>query len=209
MGFMLSTAHDIQTRINKNEIFEIDDLIEKYTNPDFYNEAKRVFYEFSGNYEKGMRARRDIFDNLFLLEVLDREWTPFLTDCREKLYEEAVDVYVRGKEEFKGQYSSNEQEYLNLLHYFVYVYMVGAVYDEELYSKIRFCIVNVLNIMELDYAVWISENRYFDKDKQINLVYKYSREVEHSDLNLKHMEELISKGKEYSYKRLLDAIFMI
>ncbi|MCR5837486.1 MAG: flagellin lysine-N-methylase [Lachnospiraceae bacterium] len=209
MAFLLATAHDVQTRINKNEIFEIDNLIEKYSAPDFYKEAKRVFSKYSNVFEKGMNARRDIFDNLFLLEILNEEWTPFLRECRDNLYSKPVDLYIREKEEFEADYLPNEQQYINLLHYFVYVYMCGAVYDDDLYTKIRFAIVNVLNIVEIDNAVWKISNRVLDFERQNNIVYRYSREVEHSDLNLKYMEELISKGKEYSYERLLNAILMI
>ncbi len=209
MAFLLATAHDIQTRINKNEIFEIDNLIEKYSGDDFYRKSNIVFSKYCDNYDMGMKARRDVFDNLFLLEVLNDEWTPFLRQCRDNLYSDSADTYIGEKKAFKADYLPNEQEYLNLLHYFVYVYMCGAVYDDDLYTKIRFAIVNVLNIMEIDNAVWKISNRSFDFEMQNKIVYRYSREVEHSDINLKHMEELILNGKEYSYERLLNAILMI
>ncbi|MBE5958469.1 MAG: YkgJ family cysteine cluster protein [Lachnospiraceae bacterium] len=209
MGFLLATAHDIQNRIKNGKVFEIDELLEKYSSKDFYKTANDIFEKYKNNYEKGMHARRDIFDNLFFLEVLNKGWPAFMSACRESLYEEDVDTYICNKEEFQGYYTVREQEYLNLLHYFVYVYMLGAVYDGDLYTKIRFCIVNLLNIMEIDHAVWLAANRKLDMPTQTSIVYKYSREVEHSDLNLKHMEELIAKGREYSYEKMLNAIFLI
>ena len=206
MCFILTTAHDVQTRINKKKLYEIDDLIEKYKAPEFYSKAVKVFDKYKGSYEDKRNARRNVFDNLFFLEVLNSVWIPFIKSCRENLYSGGADAYYNGKERFKRHYLACEQEYLNLLHYFIYVYMVGAVYDEDVYTKIRFAIVNVLNIMELDCAYWLGSNEKFDVYMQTELVYMYSREVEHSDLNLSHMEKLISKGKEFSYVNLLHAL---
>ena len=69
--------------------------------------------------------------------------------------------------------------------YFLFTYFCGAVYDEKVYAKARMAMESVLLIKELFKARWVRNGYALDLDELTELVYRYSREVEHSDENLK------------------------
>ena len=82
-----------------------------------------------------------------------------------------------------------------LLVYFVFTYFCGAVYDGRVYAKALFAADNVFLIEELLIARWIRNGRQLDLEDVVDIVYRYSREVEHSDKNLLKMEELLAGGR--------------
>ena len=77
-----------------------------------------------------------------------------------------------------------------LLVYFVYTYFCGAVYDAKAYTKARMAVNNVFLIYEMLAARWLKNERMLDMEEVIMLVYRYSREIEHSDTNLERIENL-------------------
>ena len=49
----------------------------------------------------------------------------------------------------------------------------------------------------------MKNNRQFKLDDQIRICYQFSRELEHSDLNLNRFEELMSEKEIFSFENLL------
>ena len=64
----------------------------------------------------------------------------------------------------------------------------GAVYDARVYGKVQMAAVSVLLISELWKARWIRNEGYLDLEDMTEIVYRYSRELEHSDENLELFE---------------------
>ena len=56
--------------------------------------------------------------------------------------------------------------------------------------KVQMAVVSVLLIHELLLAQWLKNEKTLEMEDVIDTVYRYSRELEHSDPNLNKMEEL-------------------
>ena len=80
-----------------------------------------------------------------------------------------------------------------LLVYFIFTYFPGAVYDGEVYAKVQMAVYCVWMIRELWMARWLKNEMTLGTDERIDLVYRFSREVEHSDKNLKRVEKMMEK----------------
>ena len=63
--------------------------------------------------------------------------------------------------------------------------------------------VCTLFIHELDTGLSLKNNHHFDLHDQIQICYQFSRELEHSDLNLNKFEKLMSEDKIFSFENLL------
>ena len=122
------------------------------------------------------------------------------------------DAVCSGSEEhctkYKEQYTKNKQEfhtwlntympdyeiqYEQLLVYFISTYFCGAVYDGEAYVKVQMAVVSVLLIHELLMAQWLKNEKMLEMEDVVDTVYRYSRELEHSDQNLNLMEKLMRR----------------
>ena len=80
-----------------------------------------------------------------------------------------------------------------LLVYFLFTYFPGAVYDGEIFAKAQMAVYLSFMIRELWMARWVKNEKTLDLDECVDLVYRFSREVEHSDVNLKRVEHMMEK----------------
>ena len=80
-----------------------------------------------------------------------------------------------------------------LLVYFIFTYFCGAVYDGRVYSKVQMAVSSVRCIYQLMAARWKKNEKELQTEEIVELVYRYSREVEHSDENLEQMERMMEE----------------
>lgn len=150
------------------------------------------------NPETSYEEAKALFALLHHLEVLADDWEETLFDAEQVLYSAGRASYEKQKEAFGAW----KEEYLpdwdimqeQLLVYFLYTYFCGAVYDEYVASKVKMAVCSVFYIEELAVALWIKNGQSLSLQEVIRIVYRYSRELEHSDENLctidRIMEEL-------------------
>lgn len=207
MAVVLKAVHDIQNLINKDEIFEIDELLDKFNQPDY---TKRVIKSLKVYGDKAINRKEYLaamMGRLHKLEVLKSDWTAFVEECERILYSEATaEKYLDKCREFDEYYAEHEYEYEQILVYFIFTYFCGAVYDYDAESKLKFGLVSVLLIREFDRAVWIKNGGTLSLEDQIEIVHRFSKEVEHSDLNLDDMEKMMDKDGVFGLRKMLTAI---
>ena len=207
MAVVLKAVHDVQNLINKDEIFEIDELLDKLNQPDY---TKRVIKSLKVYENKAINRKEYLaamLGRLHKLEVLKFDWTAFVEECERILYSEAEsEEYLDKCREFDEYYAEREYEYEQILVYFIFTYFCGAVYDYDVESKLKFGLVSVLLIKELDRAVWIKNGGTLSLEDQIENVHRFSKEVEHSDLNLDDMEKMMDKDGVFGLRKMLTAI---
>ena len=141
----------------------------------------------------------ELFERLFLFlfeefEILYPQWAEVLVESRLFLFGEGKKVFEQNKEEFETWWNTNNLTPLDivleqLVVYFISVYLLGAVYDENILGKIDACIGHTIEIYLLLLGRWLKHGE-LAMDDVIEVVYRYSREIEHSDENLERAEML-------------------
>lgn len=213
---VLGMAHDMQGCMNRQEMFSCSDVIAKYTT----DRALQFVREYQWNTEdkeKDFKFAHTMFKHLFTLELLKEEWGILLQETEDLLYQDK-EVYFEVKEEFRRYLKSQEVKEAQveitaeegmepqetsainidihleqLLVYFLFTYFPGAVYDGEIYAKAQLAVYCTWMIWEIWMARWLKNEKTLDLEEMTELVYRFSREVEHSDLNLRAVEEILSK----------------
>ena len=207
---VLGMAHDMQGRINRQEMFSCTDVIEKYCGENalqFVNtylaEVERGIswrspdYKANTVHKKGrMAMTREMFDKLYELELLKEEWDMLLQESEVMLYGKWDCDYQEILDEFESwakKQTDMEIQLEQLLVYFLFTYFLGAVYDGEVYSKVQMAVYCTWMIHELWMAKWLKNDKSLDLEEMTDLVYRFSREVEHSDENLKRIDKIMVK----------------
>lgn len=203
LSLILAVSHDMQSRIQKGKLFAIDELLARYERESFLKKAQEKFKEYEGCPQEAFTTGKTIYQNLDNLEVLDQQWTQRRQEYEGLLYGKGVENYTKNREEFCAHYKDKIYEYEQILVYFIFGYFCGAVYDGNMYDKVRFAVVNTQLIQELDMAMWIKNNKQLDFCGQVDLVHRFAREIEHSDPNLEELEVMIGYQEEYSLESLL------
>ena len=216
---ILGMAHDMQGRMNRQEMFACTDVIRKYTTGKALDFVKN-YQQKSNRKQTEPEFAHTMFRHLYELELLREEWGILLKETEDLLYRDKEN-YIKTKEEFQSFLKSNfnlekennsdldsitmlQKEHYDininidihleqLLVYFLFTYFPGAVYDGEIYAKVQLAVYCVWMIWEIWMARWLKNEKSLDLEEMTELVYRFSREVEHSDLNLKTIEKIMSK----------------
>lgn len=197
-GLVYGMGRDMQNRLEKDEIFACQEVLEKYK-----KESARKYVE--KQIDKNRHDRTSLFvfyqeqlKKLHKLELLKEDWYILLTETIDRLFENGVEEYILLTKEFdhwiEEQKFPWEIQKEQLFVYFIFTYFCGAVYDGQILDKVQMAIISVNILENMMIARWLRNEKQLYMDDVIELVYRYSREVEHSDINLKRMEQMMPIG---------------
>lgn len=193
-GLVYGLAHDMQKRVNQRELFSCGEVFEKYQRGSAREFVGGKVIRNKKNAEKKFAFAREMFQKLFLLETLKADWRILLLETEQRLYtENSAEEYRVISEEFHAWMSESripwEIQKEQLLVYFIDTYFCGAVYDGQILKKVQFADISVLLIEEILKMRWLRNEKMLDMEEIMEVVYRYSREVEHSDNNLNKLED--------------------
>lgn len=108
-------------------------------------------------------------------------------------------------EQFEREAAGLEQEWENLVLYFVNTYVLGAVYDGDVYGKAKLAVFGTMIIREwclFRYGV----KGCISREELKGAAYRYSREAENSDRNLDMLEEEFEKNPMFGLREILRVV---
>lgn len=201
MALVQTMAEKMQNIIEECELFDLADVFDTYEEEaSLANEIQKIERElnaFCENAEEEFRYSKAVFDRLYELEFLSEDWETYLDKCREILYEGGAKAYRDMRNLFQEYCMQETIDDVNmdilleqLMVYFVFAYFCGAVYDDNVIGKIRMSVDSVTVLYEMFVAKWAEQGGHLSKEDVKRIVYRYSRELEHSDVNLGRMQRV-------------------
>ena len=190
---VLGMAHDMQRRINERALFACTQVIDKYQ-----KEKARNFVRKYVNEKEPVEIEnqiREIFPLIYEMEILREEWETLLKEYQKILFcsEESFQEIYRGFELWKMEHSDMEIHLEQILVYFLFTYFPGSVYDGQLFAKAQMSVYCGCMIELLWMARWYKNGKTLEKEELIELLYRFCREIEHSDENLEILDEMMIK----------------
>ena len=79
--------------------------------------------------------------------------------------------------------------------YFFFSYFCGSVYNKEIRACAQLAVVHTWLLREMLTACWLRNEKTLGPEEFTDLACRYSRELEHSSENQKHMEALMVQNK--------------
>ncbi len=196
----LAFAHDVQRHWDTDEdrTWWVGELSRRYLAPGaperFHRKMQRLREDKSGSSPKRPRwAERRIrlagwLRQMGPMEPVLEGWKKTLDEMCTVLYHEwDWDTYHRFCEEFDRENEGLEQEWENLVLYFLNTYLLGAVYDGDVFGKVKLAVFGVLVIRERCLFVYGTKGKT-GREELIKAAWQYSRQVENSDHNLEFLE---------------------
>ena len=208
--FTLIKARNLAIAILQNRKYSIAERLSAFL--DFsekinrYINKKRLFEaaEFIGNYSfsvpqcnprtaSAKKAFKKYHSDFISLEKLNPEWTGYA--------DEIFSVYPENIADFLNETRQSEWELEHFAVYLAFRYFMTAVFDCDLLTKAKFTVVSLIAVCRIQtYA------KAFEKSARIEIMQKYSKEVEHSANNLEAMNSFIKKSKYYSSDNLINIL---
>lgn len=191
---VLGMAHDMQRRINHRELFACDQVIEKYKKAKS-QEYVRSYLKPKGRIEEE-NLTKEMFPLIYELELLRDEWDELLHKSQDMLFFTMQEDFAQLKKEFDHWKETNPDMEIHLeqiMVYFLYTYFPGSVYDGQLFAKVQMAVYCTWMIELLWMARWLMNGRKISLDEMVELLYRFSREIEHSDENLETLDKMMVK----------------
>lgn len=205
-GLCLGIAHDMQGRIQRGELFACDEVLEKYQTEAAETFLNEKYQKWQQDQAAAYLFAEENMMKLYDLELLKENWYVTLKETEAQLYpygtekvemEQAVEEYFKISENFDAWKKENMAEWdvmcEQLLVYFIFTYFCGAVYDARVYAKTQMAAYSVFVIGEILKGRWLMNEETLDQEDVIDVVYRYSRELEHSDENLERLEKMMEQ----------------
>lgn len=213
MAKVLALGHDVQSRIDSRKIFEIEALLDRCQRQGADARFQEKLNGMAGNAQGRMEKSRALLSLLDKLEVLDDSWREQLKTYRAFLYGGGESAYEANRSAAQTLWAGQEDgwteyESEQLMVYFLFTYFCGAVYDGEALAQVKLAAASTLILRELELAAQIGwgMERPITLEDRAGIAWRYSRELEHSDVNLNIMEERMKQAPEAEFRRLLELI---
>ena len=188
---------EIQEYMDEDNLFALDEVFEKYESEEGCEEFEEQLREKKEDRDALFEETKMYFSKLFDLEFLKEDWHMQLLETEAILFGGGPDEFDAIEKNFYAWMDQNMPEYTvwmeQLLVYFIHTYFCGAVYNYYIASKAKLAVYSVWMIFLMLAAKWQRNEGYLDMEEVIMTVYRYSRELEHSDQNLETMDELLDE----------------
>lgn len=198
---VLGIAHDIERRYRNGRLGETIDVLRRAQSPAMIQKAGRHIRKRLSDQKRNYAIAKHRFYRMCDLERLRDDWDQLLIETQMLLYVQGASGYAQVQREFREWcarwYPRLTVQLEQLAVYFISTYFVGAVYDGRIYAKADTAVTYVALLYDLFVARWLKNERDLNTEDVIELVYRFSREIEHSDPNLEKMEK-------YTWWRLID-----
>lgn len=188
----LAWCDRVQTIINYSQAKDDLSILEAWKNQDADREIREWEQKNIEGKEKPARnlSYEDFCDRfeIFLdMEELDEEWINTKAEI-EQIYHE--DTYERLLLAYLNSKDYSELGYEHLLVYFVYRYLMNAVYDYDILSYAKMIVVATLVVRDMDAARFQRNGGSFTMFDRIDVARIFSKEVEHSEGNAEDLKEM-------------------
>ena len=189
---VLGIAHDLEVRYRQGRLCDTDEVLERAKSPRALEKVRGQLTQRRRENERCYALAKRHFYRLCGLERLRDAWDQVLIETQMILYVQGAESYAALHDEF-AQWVSEFMPQLTiqleqLAVYFISTYFPGAVYDGRIYGKADTAVGYVAQLYDLFVARWLKNEKQLDTEDVIEIVYRYSREIEHSDPNLEAME---------------------
>lgn len=213
MGLCLELAQKMQDALEKEELYQIDDMLEQFGSMDTIVAFQQHADENKMGKNEYFQTIRKMFRIWGQLEILKEDWTDYVKRAERQLFSEGQSGFEKNHSAFHksfGLKSANNEEWSvwleQLMVYFVFTYFCGAVYDDNILGKMQMAIVATLSIQDLTIAKWIENHEQMDFQDFVDIAHRVSRELEHSDVNLTRLEKICKKIPIFGSQQLLRVV---
>ena len=201
MAFALALGHDIQRRIAQDAYTYADvrAVLKRYGKE---NALDGFLSQWKGRGDIG-ELMNDLTTEFENLDTICRGWPKMVEYSKNTLRDlrSVSETYGHRWSEFAETNPAQEAGWTNVLRYFLYSFMLTALYDGDVLTKIKMAVLCTMLIMELDLADWLNGKC----PDRVAHGYSLARQVENSDENRRKLEQIF-KQEKFSSRRIIDVL---
>ena len=194
---VLLLAFQFQKRWENEDDESFLSVITKVQTDSFQKQVENNLNQLVSGNEEWFVLQKKIFEEIYYLERLEAGWEMLLLEVRETLYSGSTGDYEEKVREFSQWCKDNMPDWdiwkEQLLIYFLHTYFCGAVYDEAIYAQAQMAVLSVFFVEKILCVCFYRNEKSLSWQEIMEIVYRFSREIEHSQENLDELEEIMEQ----------------
>lgn len=177
VAIILELTKRLQESYDSGDYFTMDDCLEEFSDDDIVSKIPRL------NLADYIRNNTDI---LYELERLSDDWDDYLTfiDSLPASYDADNASFIES-----GSQDDHSLILKNILISLLYTYFLGSIYTGMIYGVTGMCLFAGLTVDGILAGKSAALGRSITLKEYEEVLYRYSRETEHSDLNINALLE--------------------
>lgn len=185
MAFILALAHDIQRRLQEHDWTGIEQILKRYGKPEA---TVRFFVQWHGTAAERNALMTDFVRKFEKMDVICKDWPEMMKRIPVKQERR----YVQGQVHW---------DFERVFSYFIYSFFLGALYDEDVLTKVKMAVMCTMLIEEL----YAAEEKPISLEDRANICHALARQIENSDDNRAVLETML-RCKTFSARRIIHAL---
>lgn len=199
-AMVLKFADELQGLLNTLDYDGMKQCVKDYCEKEHWQELS--WYEtYKNRGEEKKQWMKQVLNMYQGLETIKEEWVDLLNSGMD--YMQSQEEYGACFESFWKWEENREYEFEHILVYYIFNYFLGASYDRDILTKVKFAVISYLVILELDVAYWLMNQHRFQYEDQVLVAHAYSKEVEHSYNNFESLQLVLSAHPVLDTEHLL------
>lgn len=203
IGLVTGLANDMQKYFQEGRLFNCQELFERLSFAGSETKETRLLKntekKLAEAEKEGYIWASQMLEELQRFESLKEDWPIWLTEVKDWLYANGQEKYAQIEREFLKWMEQDETDWKipfeHLMVYFLFTYFCGAVYDGEILASAQLGVAHIWMLREMMMTTWLRNGKELNLEDMRELVIRYSRELEHSDINQKKMEKLMTRRR--------------
>lgn len=173
------------------------EAVQKCINENRNDDIENIQYDFAVEKTYDEDDLRECMKLCLDLEIMEDGWTAAV-DGTMKLYN---GDYEKISAKFSEYTLDREYEYEHMLVYFIFRYLLKAVFDFDVLTKVKFAVSSYIIIHQFDLARYIANGGEFSFEDRVKNCVLYSKEVEHCEDNIEFFAEEFLFNEIFEIKR--------
>ena len=203
-AIILSFSKEIQDKIDENEMADIKDIREKYSNESFIKELLSNLNQYKNNKDDKYNNMHEYFNVFKNLKHINPNDPLGLDDAIRYFWqsEDDKEIYLSKNESFNKYYEKSMYKFEHILVYFIFRYFMKAVFDYDISAKVKTAIVSYLMIKELAIVRFTEEGDFTEED-MVDIAHMYSKDIEHLEENIESLAEIFETNEVFSVEKMI------
>ena len=203
-AIILSFAKEIQDKIDENEMADIKDIREKYSNESFIKELLSNLNQYKNNKDDKYNNMHEYFNVFKNLKHINPNDPLGLDDAIRYFWqsEDDKEIYLSKNDSFNKYYEESMYKFEHILVYFIFRYFMKAVFDYDVSAKVKTAIVSYLMIKELS-VVRFTEEGDFTEEDIVDIAHTYSKDIEHLEENIESLAEIFETNEVFAVEEMI------
>ena len=201
---VLSFTKEIQDKIDENEIGDIKDIREKYSNKGFIKELLGSLEQYKNKKNDKYNNMHEYFNVFKNLKHINPNDPLGLDDAIRYFWqsEDDKEIYLSKNDSFNKYYEESMYKFEHILVYFIFRYFMKAVFDYDVSAKVKTAIVSYLMIKELS-VVRFTEEGDFTEEDIVDIAHTYSKDIEHLEENIESLAEIFETNEVFAVEKMI------